>query len=50
VPKDEIIRAFSQYFQQGLLNWRSGIDETDGSSGKLAVKDEAAAIRSGRDR
>lgn len=50
VPKDEIIRAFSQYFQQGLLNWRGGIDETDGSSGKLAMKDDVAAIRSGRDR
>ena len=22
VPKDEIVRAFSQYFEQGLLNWR----------------------------
>jgi hypothetical protein len=21
VPKDEIVRAFSQYFEQGLLNW-----------------------------
>jgi SAM-dependent methyltransferase len=21
-PKDEIVRAFSQYFEQGLLNWR----------------------------
>jgi SAM-dependent methyltransferase len=23
VPKDEIVRAFSQYFEQGLLDWRS---------------------------
>jgi len=22
VPKDEIVRAFSQYFEQGLLDWR----------------------------
>jgi len=23
VPKDEIVRAFAQYFEQGLLDWRS---------------------------
>jgi hypothetical protein len=30
VPKDEIIRAFSQYFEQGLLSWRGRREQLQG--------------------
>jgi SAM-dependent methyltransferase len=31
VPKDEIVRAFSQYFEQGLLSWRGRREQLQGS-------------------
>ena len=31
VPKDEIVLAFSQYFEQGLLSWRGRREQLQGS-------------------